>query len=293
MSSPRNKTTIFAAVIAIAIAVVTFAGLAYFGLSGERGEGLPVKGGYYLQESASPVMDDVISVYNAIYYLISAIVAFVLALMVFIMIRFREKANPVPSKTSHNTFIEVVWTVVPVIILIVIAIPSLNLLYKQDVVKDTEVTIKAVGNTWNWEYSYPDHDNIDSFVANPLDATQSKEAGKPYLFATDAAVVVPVDTNVKVIVTSVNNMHAWTVPSFGIKMDAVPGIINETWFRAKRTGTFYGQCSEICGIKHYYMPIEVEVVSKADYARWVANGGSFDNSLAENSTASALSAAPK
>ncbi len=293
MSSPRNKTTIFAAVIAIAIAVVTFAGLAYFGLSGERGEGLPVKGGYYLQESASPVMDDVISVYNAIYYLISAIVAFVLALMVFIMIRFREKANPVPSKTSHNTFIEVVWTVVPVIILIVIAIPSLNLLYKQDVVKDTEVTIKAVGNTWNWEYSYPDHDNIDSFVANPLDATQSKEAGKPYLFATDAAVVVPVDTNVKVIVTSVNNMHAWTVPSFGIKMDAVPGIINETWFRAKRTGTFYGQCSEICGIKHYYMPIEVEVVSKADYARWVANGGSFDNTLAENSTASALSAAPK
>lgn len=219
--------------------------------------------------------------------------AFVLALMVFIMIRFREKANPVPSKTSHNTLIEIIWTVVPIIILIVIAVPSINLLYKQDVIRDTEVTIKAVGNTWNWEYSYPDHENIDSFVANPLDKTQSKEAGKPYLLATDAAVVVPVNTNVKVLVTSVNNMHAWTIPSFGIKMDAVPGIINETWFNANRTGTFYGQCSEICGIKHYYMPIEVEVVSKADYARWVANGGSFDNSLAENSAASATSAAPK
>ena len=293
MSSPPNKTTIFAAVIAIVTAVVTFAGLAYFGLSGERGAGLPVKGGYYLQEAASPVMEDVTRVYNIIYYWISAIVAFVLALMVFIMIRFREKANPVPSKTSHNTLIEIIWTVVPIIILIVIAVPSINLLYKQDVIIDTEVTIKAVGNTWNWEYSYPDHENIDSFVANPLDKTQSKEAGKPYLLATDAAVVVPVNTNVKVLVTSVNNMHAWTIPSFGIKMDAVPGIINETWFNANRTGTFYGQCSEICGIKHYYMPIEVEVVSKADYARWVANGGSFDNSLAENSAASATSAAPK
>ena len=293
MSSPPNKTTIFAAVIAIVTAVVTFAGLAYFGLSGERGAGLPVKGGYYLQEAASPVMEDVTRVYNIIYYWISAIVAFVLALMVFIMIRFREKANPVPSKTSHNTLIEIIWTVVPIIILIVIAVPSINLLYKQDVIRDTEVTIKAVGNTWNWEYSYPDHENIDSFVANPLDKTQSKEAGKPYLLATDAAVVVPVNTNVKVLVTSVNNMHAWTIPSFGIKMDAVPGIINETWFNANRTGTFYGQCSEICGIKQYYMPIEVEVVSKADYARWVANGGSFDNSLAENSAASATSAAPK
>ena len=293
MSSPPNKTTIFAAVIAIVTAVVTFAGLAYFGLSGERGAGLPVKGGYYLQEAASPVMEDVTRVYNIIYYWISAIVAFVLALMVFIMIRFREKANPVPSKTSHNTLIEIIWTVVPIIILIVIAVPSINLLYKQDVIRDTEVTIKAVGNTWNWEYSYPDHENIDSFVANPLDKTQSKEAGKPYLLATDAAVVVPVNTNVKVLVTSVNNMHAWTIPSFGIKMDAVPGIINETWFNANRTGTFYGQCSEICGIKHYYMPIEVEVVSKADYARWVANGGSFDNSLAENSASSATSAAPK
>ena len=293
MSSPPNKTTIFAAVIAIVTAVVTFAGLAYFGLSGERGAGLPVTGGYYLQESASPVMDDVTKVYNVIYYIISAIVAFVLALMVYIMIRFREKANPVPSKTSHNTLIEIIWTVVPIIILVIIAVPSIQLLYKQDVVKDTEVTVKAVGATWSWEYSYPDHENISSFVANALDKTQSKEARKPYLLATDAPLVVPVDTNVKVIVTSVANMHAWTVPSFGIKIDAVPGIINETWFRAKRTGTFYGQCSEICGIDHYKMPIEVEVVSKADYARWVANGGSFDNSLAENSTASATSAAPK
>jgi cytochrome c oxidase subunit 2 len=187
----------------------------------------------------------------------------------------------------------VIWTIVPVLILIVIAIPSMNLLYKQDVIKDTEVTVKAVGNTWNWAYTYPDNENVEEIISNPLDETASKEAGKPYLLGTDGAMVVPVDTNVKVLVTSINNMHSWTVPSFGIKMDAVPGIINETWFRANRTGTFYGQCSEICGIKHYYMPIEVQVVTKEEYARWVANDGSFTTSVAENSMGSGQTAAQK
>ena len=293
MSSQRNKTTVIAAVIAVTVAVVTFIALIYFGLSGERGKGQPVPGGYYLQEAATPVMEDLTTVYNMVYWWISGIVAFVMALMVYIMIRFREKANPVPSKTTHHVGLEIAWTIAPVIILLTMVVPSMQLLYFQDVVEKTEVTVKAVGNTWNWEYSYPDHEEIDSFVANPLDATQSKAAGKPYLLATDAALVVPVDTKVKVLVTSVSNMHAWTIPSFGIKMDAVPGIINETWFEANRTGTFYGQCSEICGIKHYYMPIEVEVVSKADYARWIANGGTFDTSVANNSSASALSATPK
>ncbi|MEP3654047.1 MAG: cytochrome c oxidase subunit II [Litorimonas sp.] len=280
----RSKNTIIALVVAILLAIVSYVVLTFVGLSGERGLGKPSPNGFYLQESATPVMDDLTSVYNLVSYIIGGIVAFVLGLMAYIMIRYREKANPVPSKTSHNTLIEVIWTIVPVLILIVIAIPSMNLLYKQDVIKDTEVTVKAVGNTWNWSYTYPDHENVEEIISNPLDETQSKEAGKPYLLATDGALVVPVDTNVKVLVTSINNMHAWTVPSFGIKMDAVPGIINETWFRANQTGTFYGQCSEICGIKHYYMPIEVKVVSKAEYAQWIANDGSFTTSVAQNNS---------
>ena len=278
----QSKNTLIALIVAIVLAIVSFVVLTFVGLSGEQGLGKPIENGFYLQESATPVMDELTFVYNLVSYIIGGIVAFVLGLMAYIMIRYREKANPIPSKTSHNTLIEVIWTVVPVLILIVIAIPSMNLLYKQDVIKDTEVTVKAVGNTWNWAYTYPDHENVEEIISNPLDETQSKEAGKPYLLATDAAMVVPVDTNVKVLVTSINNMHSWTVPSFGIKMDAVPGIINETWFRANQTGTFYGQCSEICGIKHYYMPIEVKVVSKADYAVWIANDGSFTSSVAEN-----------
>jgi cytochrome c oxidase subunit 2 len=289
----RSKNTIIALAVAVILAIVSYVILAFVGLSGDRGDGAPIIGGFYLQESATPVMDDLVFVYNLVTYIIAGIVAFVLGLMAYIMIRFREKANPVPSKTSHHVGLEVAWTIIPVIILIVIAIPSMNLLYKQDVIKDTEVTVKAVGNTWNWVYTYPDHENVEEIISNPLDKTQAKAENKPYLLGTDGALVVPVDTNVKVLVTSINNMHAWTVPSFGIKMDAVPGIINETWFRANREGTFYGQCSEICGIKHYYMPIEVQVVSKAEYAKWIANDGSFTSSVAEINLGSGQTAAQK
>jgi cytochrome c oxidase subunit 2 len=289
----RSKNTIIALAVAVILAIVSYVILAFVGLSGDRGDGAPIIGGFYLQESATPVMDDLVSVYNLVTYIIAGIVAFVLGLMAYIMIRFREKANPVPSKTSHHVGLEVAWTIIPVLILIVIAIPSMNLLYKQDVIKDTEVTVKAVGNTWNWVYTYPDHENVEEIISNPLDKTQAKAENKPYLLGTDGALVVPVDTNVKVLVTSINNMHAWTVPSFGIKMDAVPGIINETWFRANREGTFYGQCSEICGIKHYYMPIEVQVVSKAEYAKWIANDGSFTSSVAEINLGSGQTAAQK
>lgn len=293
MKSPRNNTTIIAAAAAIVIALATFIGLVVFGLGGERGMGQPVPGGYFLQAAATPVMEDLTTVHNIVFYWISGITALVMALMVFIMIRFREKANPVPSKTSHNTLIEVVWTIAPVLILLFIAVPSMQLLYFQDKLPETEVTVKAVGNTWNWSYIYPDHENVEEIISNPLDKTQAKAQGKPYLLGTDAQLVVPVDTNVKVLVTSINNMHAWTVPSFGIKMDAVPGIINETWFRATREGVFYGQCSEICGIKHYYMPIEVNVVSKAEYAKWIANDGAFTSSVAQNNVGGGQTAAQK
>ncbi|WP_409432172.1 cytochrome c oxidase subunit II [Litorimonas sp. RW-G-Af-16] len=242
--------------------------------------GKPVEKGYWLQDSATPVMDELTRVHNLVFYIICGIVAFVTVLLLYIMIRFREKANPVPSKTSHNTMIEVVWTIVPVLILLVMVVPSMQLLYMQDRLPETEMTVKAVGNTWNWEYSYPDYENVDSFVSNPLDQTAAKEAGVPYLLATDAALVVPVDTKIKVLVTSVNNMHSWAMPSFGVKMDAVPGIINETWFEVTKEGTFYGQCSEICGAKHYFMPIEVKAVSKAEFAQWIANDGEFTTQTA-------------
>ena len=271
----RSKNTIIALAVAIVLAVISYIILAFVGLSGERGAGQPIKGGFYLQESATPVMDELTKVYNLVTYIISGIVALVLGLMAFIMIRFREKANPVPSKTTHHVGLEVAWTIAPVLILLIIAVPSMRLLYQQDVIKDTEVTVKAVGNTWNWTYTYPDHEGVGEIISNPLDKESSEALDLPYLLASDGALVVPVDTNVKVLVTSVSNMHAWTVPSFGIKIDAVPGLINETWFRANREGTFYGQCSEICGRYHYYMPVEVQVVSKPAYEAWIANDGVF------------------
>jgi cytochrome c oxidase subunit 2 len=252
--------------------------------------GAPEPGGWWFQESATPIMDQLLDVHRLVFIIICLIVAFVTVLMGYIMIRFREKANPVPSKTSHNTLIEVIWTVVPVILLLIMVVPSMQLLYAQDRLPETELTVKAVGNTWNWQYTYPDFEDVEEIISNPLDEVQSKEQGKPYLLGTDAPLVVPVGTKVKVLVTSINNMHSWAVPSFGVKMDAVPGIINETWFEVYKEGTYYGQCSEICGALHYKMPIEVKVVSKAEFARWAANGGSFDNAIADNTTISGATA---
>jgi len=230
----------------------------------------PTPGGWWLQESASPVMDELTRVHNIVFVIICMITAFVVVMMVYIMIRFREKANPVPSKTTHHVGLEVVWTIVPVLILIVMAVPSMKLLYMQDRLPETEMTIKAIGNTWNWEYEYVDYEDVGSFVALPLEEDQADKLDLPYLLATDNALVVPVDTKIKVLVTSGANMHSWALPAFGVKMDAVPGIINETWFEATKTGTFYGQCSEICGYLHYKMPIEIEVVTKAEFTRRVA-----------------------
>ena len=245
--------------------------------------GVPTDGAIGFQEPATPVMVMLKDFHDHFLIPITfAIVIFVLVLMAYIMWRFREKKNPVPSKTSHNTAIEIIWTVVPVLILLVMVVPSMQLLYFQDRIPEYDMTIKATGDTWAWNYAYPDfEDNVEEFVSNVLEEEDAKAEGVPYLLASDAPLVVPVDTVVKVLVTSNNNMHSWTVPSFGIKMDAVPGIINETWFEVTKPGTYYGQCSEICGIRHAYMPIHVEAVSKEEFARWVVNGGSFDAPLAE------------
>ncbi len=218
------------------------------------------------QEAASENMSIITDFNNFLLYLMTAVTLLVLGLLLYVMVRFNAKANPEPSKTTHNTVVEVAWTVVPIIILVVIAIPSFRLLYFQRDIPQAEVTVKAVGYQWYWGYEYPDHGN---FAYDSLMLSDEERGDQPRLLATDTALVVPVDTTVRVIVTAADVLHAFAMPAMGLKMDAVPGRLNETWFKADKIGTFYGQCSELCGIRHAFMPIRMEVVSKEDFAAWV------------------------
>ena len=218
------------------------------------------------QEAATENMAMITDFNNFLLYLMTAITLLVLGLMVYVMIRFNAKANPEPSKTTHNTLVEVVWTVLPILILVVIAIPSFRLLYFQREIPQAELTVKAVGYQWYWGYEYPDNGD---FAFDSLMLNDEERGDQPRLLATDTAMVVPVDTTVRVIVTAADVLHAFAMPAFGLKMDAVPGRLNETWFKAEKTGTFYGQCSELCGIRHAFMPIRIEVVSKEEFAAWV------------------------
>jgi cytochrome c oxidase subunit II len=206
---------------------------------------------------------------------------FVLGLMLWISVRYRAAANPVPSKTTHNTMIEVIWTLVPVLILVAIAVPSIDLLAKQYAPPPRDaLTIKVTGYQWYWGYEYPD-EGISEIVSNMLDEETAAARGEPFQLAVDNRMVVPVDRTVKLIVTASDVIHSWALPALWVKMDAVPGRLNEVTFKADRIGVYYGQCSELCGINHGYMPIAVEVVSAADYARWVASrGGTMPNAAA-------------
>lgn len=255
---------------------------AFFAMSSAAFAAKPTEGGYWLQEAATPVMQELTKLHNFVSWIILGITLLVMVLMAYIMFKFSAKRNPVPSKTTHHVGLEVAWTIVPIIILLIMVVPSMRLLYFQDALPETEMTVKVTGNTWNWEYAYPDYENIESFISNPLEKEEADAAGVPYLLATDAPLVVPVETKVKVLITSSNNLHSFAMPAFGVKMDAVPGRINETWFEVLpgKEGTYYGQCSEICGIKHYKMPIEIKVVSKDEFKRWVANDGAFTTSVA-------------
>ncbi|MEQ9638483.1 MAG: cytochrome c oxidase subunit II [Alphaproteobacteria bacterium] len=222
-----------------------------------------------LQEPASPVMHEVIWFHDILLMpIITVITLFVLALLLYIMFRFRESANPTPSKTTHNTLLEVIWTAVPILILVVIAIPSFKLLYMQDKAVDADMTIKAIGNQWYWTYEYPDHGNF-VFDANMIPEADLKD-GQPRLLATDNEVVVPVNKTIRMLLTATDVIHNWAIPAFSVKLDAVPGRTNETWFLAEREGVYYGQCSELCGVRHGFMPITVRVVSEAAFATWVA-----------------------
>ncbi|WP_108175577.1 cytochrome c oxidase subunit II [Phreatobacter oligotrophus] len=243
----------------------------------QQGMGQPSPGALGFQESASPIMDFIHWFHNGFLLpIITVICIFVAGLLAYCIYRFSEKRNPVPSKTTHHVGLEVAWTVIPVLILIVIAIPSFRLLYQQQVIPRADMTIKATGSSWRWTYDYPDHGNF-SFVSNMQtddERRQRIQAGAPArevprLLAVDNEVVVPVNKTIRVQVTSSDVMHAFAVPGFGIKVDAVPGRLNETWFRATREGIFYGQCSELCGKDHAFMPIAVRVVSEQAFAAWV------------------------
>ncbi|MDZ4790582.1 MAG: cytochrome c oxidase subunit II [Hyphomicrobiales bacterium] len=238
-----------------------------FAASGYAVDGQPSNWQLNFQDAASPIMSGIRSMHDFLLIIITAITLFVLGLLIYVMWRFNEKANPIPSKTTHNTTVEVLWTIIPVLILVVIAIPSFRLLYAQYDFPKADVTIKATGHQWYWAYEYPDNGPL-AFDANMLEDVDLKP-GQPRLLATDNDVVVPVNKNVHVLVTASNVMHNWAMPAFGVKMDAVPGRVSRTWFRAERTGTFYGQCSELCGTRHAYMPITVRVVSDQDYVAWL------------------------
>jgi cytochrome c oxidase subunit II len=254
-------------------------GLAFICASGAAWAGLghPDPWQIGLQEAATPVAENLQWLHTFIMWIISAISLLVMGLLLYIIVRFNAKANPVPSKTTHNTLIEVIWTVVPIIILVAIAIPSLRLLYLQRDIPAADMTIKVIGNpSWNWTYEYPDlglNDDKTAKVSFTSYLKTREDAAKdnvPYLLATDVPVVVPVNKTVKMIVTSDPEgiIHAWTIQSFGMKIDAIPGRLNEDWFKATKEGVYYGQCSELCGKEHAFMPIEVHVVSQADYDAW-------------------------
>jgi cytochrome c oxidase subunit 2 len=216
-------------------------------------------------------MDEIIDFHNLVLWIIIAITVFVLALLLIIIVKFNAKANPTPSKTTHNTLLEVAWTVIPVVILVVIAIPSFRMLFKQLNIPQSDLTIKAVGNQWNWTYTYPD-DKIEFTSIMLQDADRQKlNPVPPRLLAVDNPVVVPVNKVVRVQVIGSDVIHAFAVPSFGIKIDAIPGRLNETWFKATREGVYYGQCSELCGKDHAFMPIEVRVLSEQAYAAWLTD----------------------
>lgn len=231
--------------------------------------GLPIDKGLGLQGPVTEVAEFGNWMYNDwLLPIIAFITLFVTVLLAWVAFRYRAGANPEPSKTSHNTLIEVIWTVVPVLILVAIAVPSFKLLYSQYTPPKADLTLKVTGHQWYWTYEYVDHDGM-SFDAIMLSDEEAKDAGLPRLLATDNRVVVPVGKTVKLLLTASDVIHSWAMPSFFMKMDAVPGRINEAWFKAEKPGIYYGQCSELCGIRHGFMPIMVEVVTEEQFAAWL------------------------
>jgi cytochrome c oxidase subunit 2 len=234
--------------------------------SGEAGAAQPEPWQLGFQPAASPVMAQLDSLHDLLLWIITLVSIFVLALLVYACLRFRASRSASPSRRTHHTLLEIAWTALPVLILVVIAIPSFKLLYFMDRVQEPEMTIKAVGHQWYWSYEYPD-DGEFTFDAY-LVADEDLQEGQPRLLATDNAVVLPVETDIRVLITATDVLHSWAVPAFGVKTDAVPGRVNETWVRIDEPGMYYGQCSELCGDFHGFMPIMVRAVSKEEFEAW-------------------------
>lgn len=235
-------------------------------------DGIAVPMQLNFQEPATPVMERLAGLSHYLHILITVICVFVLVLLIYIVFRFNVKSNPVPSKTTHNTLLEIAWTTVPILILVAIAIPSLKLHYYMDRSEKADMTLKVIGRQWYWEYEYPDHGVTFESRLIP-DKDIKPELGQHRLLSVDNPVVVPVNAVVRVLVTGGDVLHSWAMPSFGIKTDAIPGRLNETWFQATRVGNFYGQCSELCGVDHGFMPIHIRVVSLEEFAGWVTGQG--------------------
>ena len=249
------------------LSLIFIASFSIFSNAGSN-ESLPKDWQLGFNEPATALMSDVIAFHSYILMpIITGISILVLGLLLYIAYRYNSSRNQTASMTTHNTVIEVLWTVIPVILLIIIAIPSFRILYTAETIPKADLTIKAIGNQWYWSYEYPDYDDF-SFDANML---QDEELSDPSLrlLETDTQIVVPVNKVVKLLITSNDVLHAWTIPAFAVKKDAVPGRLNETWFKAEKTGTYYGQCSELCGPKHAFMPINVKVVSQDEFDNWL------------------------
>jgi cytochrome c oxidase subunit 2 len=240
------------------------------------------------QDAATPITERIHAFHDELLVIIFAIALFVVALLIIVMVRFNARSHPVPTRTSHNTLIEVLWTVVPVLILVTIAIPSFKLMYYMDRVPDAKMTIKVTGHQWYWEYTYPDNGNIDfnsNLVAN----------GEPRLLEVDNPLVIPVDTTIRVQVAGSDVIHSWFVPSFGVQEYAVIGRLNEAWMRVNNPGTYYGECNQICGVNHAFMPIKVVVMKQDDFQKWLADAKTKFSSLdkpRDNATQVAAAAEP-
>ena len=232
------------------------------------GLGQPTEWQIGLQEAGSPVMHDIVWFHDYLLLgIITVIAAFVLLLLLIVMFRFNARTNPTPTRTTHNTWLELAWTIVPVAILVVIAVPSFRLLFKQLNIPPADLTVKATGNQWFWSYTYPDNGNFEfNSILVPADKLKP---GQLRLLTVDNEMVVPVNKIIRVQTIGADVIHSFAVPSFGIKIDSIPGRLNETWFKAEREGVYYGQCSELCGRDHAFMPIAVRVVSDQAFKTWI------------------------
>jgi cytochrome c oxidase subunit 2 len=277
---------LIAFVVTGVIVVVAAGAAAVAATTGETGQPHPWQLGFQLP--ATPVMDDIVWFHSLLLWIIAAITLFVLGLLLIVIVRFNARANPVPSRTTHNTTIEVLWTVVPVLILVTIAVPSFRLLFYQLKVPPADLTVKVTGKQWFWSYGYPDQKfEFDSLMVQDKD----RKPDQPRLLAVDNEMVVPVNKVVRVEVTGADVIHSFSVPAFGVKIDAIPGRLNETWFKAEREGTYYGQCSQLCGRDHAFMPIAVHVVSEKDYTAWLADAKKKYAATDDNAHPTAVAAA--